>query len=165
MIVMKYLVNLKLASALVGGVLISMLCGCDDADYKVIDNAVSICQKHILIQVYQKISIDTESSIAVTATVRATQTVAQDTKATLGVDEQALDTYNKKMGTNYILLPTDKYSFSERSYYSSWERVSAGVASITIQPMTQEMLDSGNNMLCLSALCIQMETYWKVCRI
>lgn len=46
MIVMKYLVNLKLASALVGGVLISMLCGCDDADYKVIDNAVYLSEAY-----------------------------------------------------------------------------------------------------------------------
>lgn len=97
MIVMKYLVNLKLASALVGGVLISMLCGCDDADYKVIDNAVYLSEAYSNPGLSKKISIDTESSIAVTATVRATQTVAQDTKATLGVDEQALDTYNKKM--------------------------------------------------------------------
>ena len=111
---MKYLVNLKLASALVGGVLISMLCGCDDADYKVIDNAVYLSEAYSNPGLSKKISIDTESSIAVTATVRATQTVAQDTKATLGVDEQALDTYNKKNGTNYILLPTDKYSFSEK---------------------------------------------------
>ena len=141
---MKYLVNLKLASALVGGVLISMLCGCDDADYKVIDNAVYLSEAYSNPGLSKKISIDTESSIAVTATVRATQTVAQDTKATLGVDEQALDTYNKKNGTNYILLPTDKYSFSEKEVTIQAGKVSAGVASITIQPMTQEMLASGN---------------------
>lgn len=63
---MKYLVNLKLASALVGGVLISMLCGCDDADYKVIDNAVYLSEAYSNPGLSKKISIDTESSIAVT---------------------------------------------------------------------------------------------------
>lgn len=94
---MKYLVNLKLASALVGGVLISMLCGCDDADYKVIDNAVYLSEAYSNPGLSKKISIDTESSIAVTATVRATQTVAQDTKATLGVDDKPWILIIKKM--------------------------------------------------------------------
>ena len=54
---MKYLVNLKLASALVGGVLISMLCGCDDADYKVIDNAVYLSEAYSNPGLSKKISI------------------------------------------------------------------------------------------------------------
>lgn len=139
---MKYIVNLKFVSALVGGLMVSMLCGCDDADYKVIDDAIYLSEAYSSSS--KKIAIDTEASVAVTATVRATQAVANDIKATLDVSEKALDVYNKRNGTNYILLPADKYSFSEKEVTIQAGKVSAGVASVTIQPMTQEMLDSGN---------------------
>lgn len=65
-------------------------------------------------------------------------------RATLGVDEQALDTYNKKNGTNYILLPTDKYSFSEKEVTIQAGKVSCWSSKYYYSTKTQEMLDSGN---------------------
>lgn len=140
--IMKKIFNLKMLSAIIGALLLPLTVGCDDAEYSVIDNAIYLSEAYS--STSKKVSVDMQSPVVVTATVRATKQVENDMEATLAVSESALKVFNEKNGTNYVTLPETAYEFTDKSVTIPAGKVGASVAGITIYPVTQEMLDSGN---------------------
>lgn len=140
--IMKNRFNFKTVSAFVAALLLPWLAGCDDAEYKVIDNAIYLSEAYA--STSKKVSIDMQSSVVVTATVRATKQVENEIGVTLAISDEALEEFNKKNGTDYVTLPDSCYEFADKSVKILAGKVGASVTGITIKPITQKMLDTGN---------------------
>ncbi len=139
---MRKIFNLKMISAVIFAFLLSLMVGCNDAEYKVINNAIYLSEAYV--NTSKKVAIDTESPVVVTATVRATEKVAHDVSVAFEISESALEIFNKKNGTDYVVLPDTCYEFTEKSAVIPIGKVGASVIPITIKPITQKMLDTGN---------------------
>lgn len=139
---MKKIFNFKMISATTLTLSLLLLAGCNDAEYKVINDAIYLSEAFV--STSKKVTIDMESPIVVTATVRATEKVNHDVNVVLDVKESALEDFNKKNGTEYVLLPDTCYEFVEKSAVIQTGKVGASVTPITIKPITQKMLDTGN---------------------
>src|SRR5574344_2074438 len=102
------------------GVILS-LNACDATDYKVIENGlyISEAQKENLHQV----TVDDQGG-KTTVTVRAGLAYDKDVNVQLGVaNASELETFNKKNGTAYVLLPDTCYTLSANNVVLSKGKV------------------------------------------
>lgn len=139
---MKYTIHLKIVSIVLGAFTLSLLVGCNNAEYQVINDAVYLSEAYA--GASKKIVVDSDSPTTVTATVRTATALPRETKATLGVESQALDAFNSKNGTNYVLLPDSVYTLANNEVTIPAGKVSAGVAGISVKPLPQNLIDTGN---------------------
>ena len=104
---MKQLVKNKTLIILIG--LITCLTGCENAKYNVIDSMLYIKETKAQAYSSQKIPIR-DVDLPVFVTPCTGQVVKEDMEVQASVNQETLDAYNKRYGTDYALLPDDCYS-------------------------------------------------------
>lgn len=122
-------------------VIIFTAVGCNDADYKVIDNAIYIVSQNSGNS--QKVTIDDDGGDAIVL-VRTSSSSNNDIKTNLFVDQQALDNYNRRNGTNYVLLPDSLFSLSSAKTNIQAGKITAEPVSVKFESLPKNLLDTGN---------------------
>ena len=92
-------------------VLPMILAGCEDADYRVIDNAIYLNEASE--NGSAKVTVDPENVTTTTLTVRMGQPVAGDVTAVLTIDPSILKEYNEANETSYEVLPEQYFSYDK----------------------------------------------------
>lgn len=68
--------------------------------------------------------------------------VANDVSVTCAVNEKALDKYNKRNGTNFLLLPKDYYTISGEKCLIKAGEISSDLLNVTIKPFDDKLSES-----------------------
>lgn len=128
--------------AIVTLALLLSVTSCDDAEYKVLDNAIYLSEASGISN-SRKITIDDLGGVA-TISVRAKDKVDHDVEAQLIVDPLALEKFNERNGTNYQPLPEELYSFSTERVTIEKGNISAPTVSVNLKGLTEDLVNSGN---------------------
>lgn len=113
---------------------------CNDMGYDVINNAIYISEAND--NMLQKVMVDEKGGKA-SVSVRTNQKASQDIVAQIDLDAALLDEYNKKMGTSYVILPSEYYELSEQKATIAAGTASANSIGIQIKPLPEEIISSG----------------------
>lgn len=113
---------------------------CNDMGYDVINNAIYISEANG--NMLQKVMVDEKGGKA-SVSVRTNQKASQDIVAQIDLDAALLDEYNKKMGTNYVILPSEYYELSDQKATIAAGTASANSIGIQIKPLPEEIISSG----------------------
>ena len=126
---------IKYSKYLVLGMALAAIAGCDDAKLSTIDNGLYIQEAAPSNTFGQQIEAQLvdEGEVNKTLTIRLVRAINQDVTVTLDIDENLIDTYNKKNEASYELLPEEFRSF-ERTVIIPAGSVSAPVVNLTIKP-------------------------------
>lgn len=119
------------------------LAACDDAQNDAIDSRIYIAESTSLSYEAKKVTVDDKGSV-VSVTPRAGKNVVNDVEVTLGLNPQAIDIYNAKNGTNYIAIPEELFTLEHNKVVIKKGESLAPTVKISIKPLSQEMIDSGN---------------------
>ncbi|WGQ11559.1 DUF1735 and LamG domain-containing protein [Pedobacter gandavensis] len=125
-----------------GAVIFSLSLGCKDAEYSVIKNSIYLSDAETATS--KKVTVDEKGGSA-TVSVRMANKTQEEVKVTIEASESALRQYNSKNGTNYVLLPAENYTFSQRNLSIPANRIGADPVLINIKPLSKELIESGNS--------------------
>lgn len=120
---------------------LSLCWGCNDAKYDIIENAVYLSDAET--GTSKKVVVD-DAGGSSTISVRMAKGLNHDVKVTLVANKEVLDSYNKKNGTEYVMLPEEFYSLSEKNITIKGGNIVADPISIKIKPLSTELSESGN---------------------
>lgn len=137
---MKQLVKNKTLIILIG--LITCLTGCENAKYNVIDSMLYIKETKAQAYSSQKIPIR-DVDLPVFVTPCTGQVVKEDMEVQASVNQETLEAYNKRYGTDYALLPDDGYSIENSVVTIKQGKQDAPSIKVTFKPITEEMMKSG----------------------
>lgn len=116
-------------------VLPMILAGCEDADYRVIDNAIYLNEASE--NGSAKVTVDPENVTTTTLTVRMGQPVAGDVTAVLAIDPSILKEYNEANETSYEVLPEQYFSYDKEIKIQAGD-VSAVPSEFKVKPYSNE---------------------------
>lgn len=116
-------------------VLPMILAGCEDADYRVIDNAIYLNEASE--NGSAKVTVDPENVTTTTLTVRMGQPVAGDVTAVLTIDPSILKEYNEANETSYEVLPEQYFSYDKEIKIQAGD-VSAVPSEFKVKPYSNE---------------------------
>ena len=116
-------------------VLPMILAGCEDADYRVIDNAIYLNEASE--NGSAKVTVDPENVTKTTLTVRMGQPVAGDVTAVLTIDPSILKEYNEANETSYEVLPEQYFSYDKEIKIQAGD-VSAVPSEFKVKPYSNE---------------------------
>ena len=116
-------------------VLPMILAGCEDADYRVIDNAIYLNEASE--NGSAKVTVDPENVTTTTLTVRMGQPVAGDVTAVLMIDPSILKEYNEANETSYEVLPEQYFSYDKEIKIQAGD-VSAVPSEFKVKPYSNE---------------------------
>ncbi|MCS2421744.1 DUF1735 and LamG domain-containing protein [Bacteroides fragilis] len=116
-------------------VLPMILAGCEDADYRVIDNAIYLNEASE--NGSAKVTVDPENVTTTTLTVRMGRPVAGDVTAVLMIDPSILKEYNEANETSYEVLPEQYFSYDKEIKIQAGD-VSAVPSEFKVKPYSNE---------------------------
>lgn len=150
---MKTKIFRTICKVFIGIILLWETTSCDNAGYGVIEHAIYLSEANE--DVLQKVTVN-ENGGKATVSVRTNGQVDQDITAKIGVDQVLLDNYNKRVGTNYVLLPDTCYELGSNAAKIASGAVSATSVDVTIKPLPVEISNSGKKYaIPLSILAIE----------
>ncbi|WP_303014569.1 DUF1735 and LamG domain-containing protein [uncultured Bacteroides sp.] len=136
----KYWVLSKMAFGL--AVIWGSVGACDDAKYDVVNNKVYITQA--LSNESETVMVDSENGGSASFTVSVSDKMEQDVTIKLGTSQSVLDNYNRTHETDYKMLPSTGFSFSESEITISAGEVLSSMLEVNINPLTDEQSTSGD---------------------
>lgn len=136
----KYWVLSKMAFGL--AVIWGSVGACDDAKYDVVNNKVYITQA--LSNESETVMVDPENGGSASFTVSVSDKMEQDVTIKLGTSQSVLDNYNRTHETDYKMLPSTGFSFSESEITISAGEVLSSMLEVNINPLTDEQSTSGD---------------------
>lgn len=137
---MKNKITHNLLNTIILTLCLAMAIGCKESEYNIIEQALYFSGTGA--STGKKIPVDDQGGLAI-ASVRAVKAVPEDTELTFEVDPAALAEYNKKNGSNYLILTEKQYKLSTKKAVIKAGDVLAPTITIEIEPMTKEMITSG----------------------
>ncbi|MBS5442598.1 MAG: DUF1735 and LamG domain-containing protein [Bacteroides sp.] len=141
---MRYLVKNKNTIMFAFAILLcAIIASCEDAKYDTIGSRIYLAESSSLSYESKKVTVAEEGSV-VTVTPRSGQIATEDIEVTLGLSPKSLEVYNTKSGTNYKSMPEGSYSFDQKTVVIKKGELVAPTVKVTIDPLTKEMLDSGD---------------------
>ena len=141
---MRYLVKNKNTIMFAFAILLcAIIASCEDAKYDTIGSRIYLAESSSLSYESKKVTVAEEGSV-VTVTPRSGQIATKDIEVTLGLSPKSLEVYNTKSGTNYKSMPEGSYSFDQKTVVIKKGELVAPTVKVTIDPLTKEMLDSGD---------------------
>lgn len=108
-----------------------MVSGCDNADNKVIDNA--IYWEEASNAVATKITVDPQANVSANLTARIARALDVDVTAEIEIDQDFLKAYNEANITTYEVLPAEFCEYNKNIVIKAGE-VSSGDITFTIKP-------------------------------
>ena len=111
--------------------LVSFLTGCDNADNKILDNAIYFSEAES--GSFEKITADPENVTTTSLNIRLAEALAEDVEATLVIDPSILEEYNAANSTSYEVLPENYYTFNKDVKIKAGD-VSAEATNFSIKP-------------------------------
>lgn len=130
----------KVLNALVVIAILGGFSACNNAEYDIIDNAIYISEANK--DMLQKVMVDERGGSA-SVSVRTNQKSEQEITVRIGEDQALLDEYNQKIGTTYIMLPSQYYELSSTTATIETGMSSANSVTLTIKPLPEEITSSG----------------------
>ena len=121
----------------------AFLTGCDDAEYSMLRNQAYVSQTNANPNTALKVFID-QDPVKVNLNVRMSDPAAKDMKFELVEDAALLEEYNKTNFTAYQFLPAEQYLLVGGNVDVKQGHALSEAVELNIQPLTQEMKDSGN---------------------
>lgn len=121
---------------------LTMLNSCENADYEVLTNQAFIAQTNTNGNSSKKITIG-KDAVSTEVSVRLSDVALENSTYSLVPDEKALEVFNKTNQTPYEPLPEGSYSLSSSEISVEAGSSSSGAISLTINPFTDEMKESG----------------------
>ena len=141
---MRYLVKNKNTIMFAFAILLcAIIASCEDAKYDTIGSRIYLAESSSLSYESKKVTVAEEGSV-VTVTPRSGQIATKDIEVTLGLSPKSLEVYNTKSGTNYKSMPEGSYSFDQKTVVIKKGELVAPTVKVSIDPLTKEMLDSGD---------------------
>ena len=141
---MRYLVKNKNTIMFAFAILLcAIIASCEDAKYDTIGSRIYLAESSSLSYESKKVTVAEEGSV-VTVTPRSGQIATEDIEVTLGLSPKSLEVYNTKSGTNYKSMPEGSYSFDQKTVVIKKGELVAPTVKVSIDPLTKEMLDSGD---------------------
>lgn len=113
---------------------------CNDMGYDIINNAIYISEAND--NILQKVMVDEKGSKAAVS-VRTNQKASQDIVVHIEEDAAFLEEYNNKMGTSYVLLPSQYYELTDSEVTIASGTASANSIGVQIKPLPDEITSSG----------------------
>jgi len=107
------------------------MAGCDNADYKILNNAIYFSESEN--GGFEKITADPENVTTTSLNIRLAEALMEDVEATLVVEPAILEEYNAANSASYEVLPEAYYTFDKEVRIKAGE-VSAAVTRFSIQP-------------------------------
>lgn len=114
---------------------------CNDAEYTTMSNAAYLSEAQIVSS--RQVTVDDKGGKA-TITARTASPVENDTKLQIVYDEQAVDNFNKRNGTNYVSFPKDFYKLDQDEVIIKKGKVSSQTINVKLSSYTAEMIESGS---------------------
>ena len=111
--------------------IVSFLNGYDNADYKILDNAIYFSEAES--GSFEKITADPENVTTTSLNIRLAEALAEDVEATLVIDPSILEEYNAANSTSYEVLPENYYTFNKDVKIKAGD-VSAEATNFSIKP-------------------------------
>ncbi len=111
--------------------LVSFMTGCDNADYKILDNAIYFSEAES--GSFEKITADPENVTTTSLNIRLAEALVEDVEATLIIDPSILEEYNAANSTSYEVLPEKYYTFNKDIKIKAGD-VSAEATNFSIKP-------------------------------
>ncbi len=111
--------------------LVSFMTGCDNADYKILDNAIYFSEAES--GSFEKITADPENVTTTSLNIRLAEALVEDVEATLIIDPSILEEYNAANSTSYEVLPEKYYTFNKDIKIKAGD-VSAEATDFSIKP-------------------------------
>ena len=127
--------------ALMGLAFTLILSACNNAEYDIIKNSVYLADAESGIS--KKVLVD-DNGGSTTLSVRMANKSNAEVKVSIVASEEALNLYNSKNGTNYVMLPQENYTFSEQDLNIPANHIGAEPVVINIKPLSEELIESGN---------------------
>jgi len=137
---MKTTIFRTICKVFVGTALLWEVTACDNAGYGVIGHAIYLSESNE--NVLQKVTVN-ENGGKATVSVRTNGKVERDVTVKIGSDQAFLDSYNKRVGTNYVSLPPEFYELGSDVAKIVSGSVSANSVDVTIKPLPDEIANSG----------------------
>lgn len=122
---------------------VSLLAGCDNAEYSILRNQAFVSQTNAIPNTALKVFIDQEP-VKVNLNVRLSDPAVKNVTFELVEDAALLEEYNKTNFTAYKFLSTAQYSFTGGNVEVKQGQSLSESVELNIQPLTQEMKESGN---------------------
>lgn len=113
---------------------------CNDMGYDIINNAIYISEAND--NILQKVMVDEKGGKAAVS-VRTNQKASQDIVVHVEEDAAFLEEYNNKMGTSYVVLPSQYYELTDSEVTIASGTASANSVGIQIKPLPDEITSSG----------------------
>lgn len=108
-----------------------LITGCDNADYKVLDNAIYFAESEK--GSFAKITADPENVTNTSLNIRLAEALTEDIEATLVIDPSILEEYNAANSTSYEVLPEKYYKFDKNITIKAGD-ISAETTDFSIDP-------------------------------
>lgn len=105
--------------------------GCNNADYKILDNAIYFSEAES--GNFEKITADPENVTTTSLNIRLAEALVEDVEATLVIDPSILEEYNTANSTSYEVLPEKYYTFNKDIKIKAGD-VSAEATNFSIKP-------------------------------
>lgn len=114
---------------------------CNNAEYGIIKNSIYFADAENGIS--KKVLVD-DNGGSTTVSVRMANKVNAEVKVSITASEETLTLYNSKNGTDYLMLPQENYTFSEKDLNIPANQIGAEPVTINIKPLSEELIESGN---------------------
>lgn len=111
--------------------LVFLMTGCDNADYKILDNAIYFSEAGNTN--FKKITADPENITTTSLNIRLAEALTEDVEATIVVDPSILEEYNTTNSTSYEVLPEKYYAFDKEIKIKAGD-VSTEATNFSIKP-------------------------------
>lgn len=136
---MKHFYHISLILSLAA----TIISGCQDAEYGVLENQAYITQTKTNPNTVVKVFIDQED-VTANLSVRMSGPASEDCHFSLREDSALLDHYNSLNYTDYQFLSQEQYSISSRDVTIRKGETISEALDLKILPLTTEMKESGN---------------------
>ena len=130
---------------IIGAFLLSSvgLASCDNAEYSVLNKQAFIMQTNTNPNTSVKVFID-QDEVNTDINVRMTDIAQKDLAFEMVEDEDLLKKFNQENFTSYLSLPKAQYSINSNNLIVKAGKSISEAMSIHIQPLTEDMKNSGN---------------------
>lgn len=108
-----------------------LMTGCDNAGYKVLDNAIYFSEAEK--GGFVKITADPENVTKTSLNIRLSEALTEDVEATLEIDPSVLEEYNAANAASYEVLPEQYCTFNKEIRIKAGD-VTADVTDFSIKP-------------------------------
>ncbi len=125
------------------GIMSLAFTACDNADYKAVDSGIYLAETNTNALVGKKIISSEDGSYSFSITPRSVGPVVEDVTLRVGLDQNFLNVYNQRNGTDLTSVPDDWVEFSSNEVVLKAGETLASSITVNVKALSSEMIASG----------------------